>query len=159
MLEPGDVSWLSFVLFNFHYSLEWRVSMNQFSVLPLCSMLLDKKFKSELVRFGAEAAAKLGTRSNRYETLLKQRHVQVSESRLFRGQFFCCFFYGSKYNRRPSIRKWKTFITQCNAKQSNGAQGNATQRNATLEVDHNFPTDFIAVLVDFQLKFFNVLVQ
>ena len=40
-------------------------------------MLLDKKFKSELVRMGAEAAAKLGTRSNRYESLLKQRHVQV----------------------------------------------------------------------------------
>ena len=40
-------------------------------------MLLDKKFKSELARMGAEAAAKLGTRSNRYETLLKQRHVQV----------------------------------------------------------------------------------
>ena len=42
-----------------------------------CSMLLDKKFKSELVRLNAEAAAKLGTRSNRYETLLRQRHVQV----------------------------------------------------------------------------------
>ena len=40
-------------------------------------MLLDKKFKSELVRLNAEAAAKLGTRSNRYETLLRQRHVQV----------------------------------------------------------------------------------
>lgn len=42
-----------------------------------CSMLLDKKFKSELVRLNAEAAAKLGTRSNRYETLLRQRHVQL----------------------------------------------------------------------------------
>lgn len=42
-----------------------------------CSLLLDKKFKSELVRMNAEAAAKLGTRSNRYETLLKQRHVQL----------------------------------------------------------------------------------
>jgi len=51
-------------------------------------MLLDKKFKSEQVRLGVEAAAKLGTRSNRYETLLKQRHVQVSESRPFLGQFF-----------------------------------------------------------------------
>lgn len=40
-------------------------------------MLLDKKFKSELVRLNAEAAAKLGTRSNRYETLLRQRHVQL----------------------------------------------------------------------------------
>ena len=29
----------------------------------------------------AEAAAKLGTRSNRYETLLKQRHVQVNSLR------------------------------------------------------------------------------
>ncbi|CAH3019681.1 unnamed protein product [Porites evermanni] len=42
-----------------------------------CSMLLDKKFKSELARVSAESAAKLGTRSNRYETLLKQRHVQL----------------------------------------------------------------------------------
>ena len=42
-------------------------------------MLLDKKFKSELARLGAEAAAKLGTRPNRYETLLKQRHIQVNE--------------------------------------------------------------------------------
>lgn len=42
------------------------------------SLLLDKKFKSELVRMNAEAAAKLGMRSNRYETLLKQRHVQVN---------------------------------------------------------------------------------
>ena len=47
-------------------------------VFCFCSMLLDKKFKSELVRLNAEAAAKLGTRSNRYETLLRQRHVQVS---------------------------------------------------------------------------------
>ena len=45
------------------------------------SLLLDKKFKSELVRMNAEAAAKLGTRSNRYETLLKQRHVQVNSLR------------------------------------------------------------------------------
>ena len=67
-------------------------------VFALCSMLLDKKFKSELVRFGAEAAAKLGTRSNRYETLLKQRHVQVSESCLFHGQFFLLVFYGSTLN-------------------------------------------------------------
>lgn len=45
------------------------------------SLLLDKKFKSELVRMNAEAAAKLGMRSNRYETLLKQRHVQVNSLR------------------------------------------------------------------------------
>ena len=53
----------------------WKSSV----VLRCCfsSMLLDKKFKSELVRLNAEAAAKLGTRSNRYETLLRQRHVQV----------------------------------------------------------------------------------
>ena len=55
-------------------------------------MLLDKKFKSEQVRFGAEAASKLGTRSNRYETLLKQRHVQVSQSR----PFLCLFCLGRK---------------------------------------------------------------
>jgi len=51
-------------------------------------MLLDKKFKSEQVRLGVEAAVKLGTRSNRYETLLKQRHVQVGESRISLGQLF-----------------------------------------------------------------------
>ena len=65
-------------------SLNLKVRISQFSVcFSLCSMLLDKKFKSEQVRLGVEAAAKLGTRSNRYETLLKQRHVQVSESRPF----------------------------------------------------------------------------
>ena len=48
-----------------------------FLLFILCSLLLDKKFKSELVRMDAEAAAKMNTRPNRYETLLKQRHVQV----------------------------------------------------------------------------------
>ena len=51
--------------------------LNVLGFFSLCSLLLDKKFKSELVRMSAEAAAKLGTRPNRYETLLKQRHVQV----------------------------------------------------------------------------------
>lgn len=73
-----------------------ELSMNRFSVFfSLCSMLLDKKFKSELVRLGAEAAVKLGTRSNRYETLLKQRHVQVTGSLPFpwRSLFFIfCLF-------------------------------------------------------------------
>ena len=66
-----------------------------FFSVSLCSMLLDKKFKSELVRMNAEAAGKLGTRSNRYETLLKQRHVQVQyvQAKL---QSHICFTLSSK---------------------------------------------------------------
>ena len=79
-------------------------------------MLLDKKFKSELVRFGAEAAAKLGTRSNRYETLLKQRHVQVSESCLFHGQFFLLVFYGSTLNTQAKTLERLSMTFTANGK-------------------------------------------
>ena len=68
---------------GFDHFFELKSSYQSVLCFSLCSMLLDKKFKSEQVRLGVEAAAKLGTRSNRYETLLKQRHVQVSESRPF----------------------------------------------------------------------------
>ena len=119
-------------------------------VFALCSMLLDKKFKSELVRFGAEAAAKLGTRSNRYETLLKQRHVQVSESCLSMNNLFCCFMARNTINvhnharenithhaRNATQRKAKQRtagqrnVMQCSATQCSVTQRNATQRNAT----------------------------
>ena len=72
-------TYLCFVFFfKFLYSYYCLANkyINKIAVL-LCSMLLDKKFKSELARVSAESAVKLGTRSNRYETLLKQRHVQV----------------------------------------------------------------------------------
>ena len=94
-------------------------------------MLLDKKFKSELVRFGAEAAAKLGTRSNRYETLLKQRHVQVSESCPFHGHFFYCFMARNTINVRNHPREHITYTMHSNATQRKATQRNAAQRNAT----------------------------
>ena len=40
-------------------------------------MLLNKRFKAECARLGLDISTKLDGRSNRYETLLKQRHVQV----------------------------------------------------------------------------------
>ena len=88
VIEPGDVFWRTILYFMFSSTTCWWfwsfLSIEELVwisslFLPPYSMLLDKKFKSEQVRLGVETAAKLGTRSNRYETLLKQRHVQVGE--------------------------------------------------------------------------------
>jgi hypothetical protein len=42
------------------------------------SMYLDKSFKAECAKLGINLNAGKEGRANRYESLLKQRHVQVS---------------------------------------------------------------------------------
>ena len=96
-------------------------------------MLLDKKFKSEQVRLGAEAAAKLGTRSNRYETLLKQRHVQVRESRIFS-------FLWTEMQSTPINVQGEKLIRN--------AQRNATQPNdlwSSLQFPNGFSGNYFSI--------------